>query len=59
MDTAPKVKILDETICIVHSANTIKKVKNQIILPPPQLTGLFNFCMATNQGEWKPNSNQL
>ena len=34
MDTATRVQILDETDCISHSTNTIRKGMNPIILPP-------------------------
>ena len=33
MGTATRVQILDEAVCISHSANTLGKGKNQIILP--------------------------
>ena len=34
MDTATRVQILDETDCISHSTNTLRKGMNPIILPP-------------------------
>ena len=34
MDTAIRVQILDETVCISHSANTHGKGMNTTILPP-------------------------
>ena len=34
MDTATRVQILDETDCISHGTNTLKKGMNSIILSP-------------------------
>ena len=34
MNTATLVQILDETDCISHCANTLRKGMNPIILPP-------------------------
>ena len=34
MDTVTRLQFLDETDCISHSANTLGKGMNQIILPP-------------------------
>ena len=34
MDTATRVQILDETLCILHGANTLRKGMNVTILPP-------------------------
>ena len=34
MDTATRVQILDQTDWISHSANTLRKGMNPIILPP-------------------------
>ena len=34
LDTATQVQILDETDCISHSTNTLRKGINPIILPP-------------------------
>ena len=34
MDTTTRVQILDKTVCISHSTNTLGKGMNPIILPP-------------------------
>ena len=34
MDTKIRVQILDKTVCISHSVNTMKKDMNLTILPP-------------------------
>ena len=34
MDTANLIKILNETVCILHSANTLEEGMNSIILFP-------------------------
>ena len=34
MDTATRVQILNETDCISHCTNTLRKGMNSIILPP-------------------------
>ena len=34
MDTATRIQILDETDCISHSTNTLRKGMNPIIPPP-------------------------
>ena len=34
MDTANQVQILDETVCMSHSTNTLGKGINPTILPP-------------------------
>ena len=34
MDTANLVQILNESVCISHSTNTLGKSMNRIILPP-------------------------
>ena len=34
MNMAIRVQILDEAVCISHSANTLGKGMNQTILPP-------------------------
>ena len=34
METVTQVQILDEAVCILHSANTIGKGMNPTILPP-------------------------
>ncbi len=58
MDTATRVQILNEAICISHSVNTLGKGMNPIILASTigkivGQTELFNLCRATGQ-EGKP-----
>ena len=63
MDTANWVQILNEAVCISQSVNTLRKDMNPIILTPTmelglrnylvKQTGLFNFGIATGQGEGK------
>ena len=50
MDSATQVQILDETDCISHSANTLAKGMNPIILPPAMF---FSLGEATSLGEGK------
>ena len=45
MDTVTRVQILDETVCISHSDNTLGKGMNPVIF--------LNFGMATGLGEGK------
>ena len=54
MDIANRVQTLDGTVYISHSANTLGKGINPIILPPAMKkywwqTGLFNLGMATRR----------
>ena len=58
MDLATRVQILDEAVCISHSANILEKGMNPTILPPSMgnivgQTGLFSLGMATGLGEGK------
>ena len=55
MDMATRVQILDEAVCILHTANI---GMNTTILSPAMgkilsEIGLFNFCMAASLGEGK------
>ena len=34
MDTARQIQILNKSVCILHSINTLGKGMNPIILPP-------------------------
>ena len=58
MDTTTRVQILNESVCISHSSNTLGKVMKPAILPPAMgkmvtQTGLFSLGMATSLGEGK------
>ena len=58
MDSVNRVQNLDKTVYISHSANTLGKSMNQIILPPAMVkivghSRLFNFDMATDLGNGK------
>ena len=58
MKLATRVLILDETVCILHSANTLGKGMNPIILSPAmgKIVGqleLFKLSMVTIRGEEK------
>ena len=58
MDTATRVKILDETDCISHCTNSLGKGVNPIILPPATgkivgQTRFFSLGEATSLGEGK------
>ena len=54
MDKATQVQILDEAICISHSANTLGKGVNSTILPLAiDQTEFFNLGMTTSQREGK------
>ena len=58
MDTAARVKILDETDSISHGTNTLGKSMNPIILHPAMgkiggQTGFFSLGEATSLGEGK------
>ena len=53
MKVAIQVQILDETVCILHSTNTVWKGVNPTILSPPMKTGLFNLGMTSSLGEGK------
>ena len=46
MDTVTRVEILDETDCISHSTNTLRKGINPII-PPPAI------CRSGGVGKYK------
>ena len=64
MDTMTQVQILEETVCISHSTNTLGKSMNQTILPPAMdkivdHTGFFSLGMAPSLEEGKLNSNLL
>ena len=41
MDTATRVQILDETVCISQCTNTLEKGMDPIILPPAILVVLW------------------
>ena len=58
MDTATRVQILDETVCISHSTKNLGKGMNPIILPPAMgkivgQTSFFSLGKATSLGEGK------
>ena len=58
MDTVTRVRILDKTICMSYSVNTIGKGMHPTILTPGMgnvvgSTGRFNLVMATHLGEGK------
>ena len=58
MDTASRIQILDESVCISHSTNTLGKGMNPTIFHPAMgkivgQTVLFSFDMATGLGEEK------
>ena len=58
MDTATRVQILDESVCISHNANTHGKGMTPTILPPLMgkivgQTVLFNLAMTTHPGKGK------
>ena len=52
MDTVTRVQFLDETICLSHCVNTLRKSINPTILPLQLSRGktrLFNLGIATSQ----------
>ena len=58
MDTATRVQILDDTVCVSHSTNSLGKGMNPIILPPATgkivgQTRFFSLGDATSLGEEK------
>ena len=58
MDTAMRVQIKDEFVCISHSAVILGKGMNPTILSPTigkiaEQTGFFKLGMATSLGEGK------
>ena len=48
MDMVTKVQILDKTVCISHSANTLEKGMNPTI---PPLTGNRHSDVSSNPGQ--------
>ena len=49
MDSATQVQILDETDCISHSANTLGKGMNPIILPMGKYLGTLGSSALVRQ----------
>ena len=55
MDLVTRFQILDETLCISHSTNSLEKGKHSIILPSVGQIWLFNLDIATGLGDEKLN----
>ena len=57
MDPVTWIQILDDDVCILHSANTFQKGMNSIVLPPAvgyrRADWHFSIGMATNLEEIK------
>ena len=50
MDMATRVQILDEAVCISHSANTLEKVMNPNILLLANSSADWALCLGMTTG---------